>query len=298
MSFESYTGEPTNSLTNTDTLPRYPSSTIAKKSRFVFGSSMVNSSTNSLNSPAIITTSLDASPVILDANTISSPLIVGEIKKGRFSVKEAPQSENVNIRKTKPPSGLSQSESTSIRLEREPSDMSDFGSVKSVKGVGTLSIVRVDELNQFESLGLNPSTNMARTDTASTTATASHAEDNESTASFATNTLERKTGRFAVQTLPTSAVTSPVLSATEGVRLPRRFTVSNELPSPSVPADKKLSIVASGISTQTETPKWVCDGLLALRQHFRSVGTNDSEYLDNGFAEALCKWMGVGELDI
>ena len=40
--------------------------------------------------------------------------------------------------------------------------------------------------------------------------------------------VERKAGRFAFSNLPTSAVTSPVLSATEGPKVPRKFTIVSE----------------------------------------------------------------------
>lgn len=50
---------------------------------------------------------------------------------------------------------------------------------------------------------------------------------------------ERKAGRFAFHNLPPSAVTSPVLSATEGPKLPRKFTI--------VESQNTISSISSGI---------------------------------------------------
>ena len=47
------------------------------------------------------------------------------------------------------------------------------------------------------------------------------------------NLVERKAGRFAFQNLPTSAVTSPNLPATEGPKVPRKFTIVSETVQPT-----------------------------------------------------------------
>ncbi|KAJ3269691.1 hypothetical protein HDV01_001119 [Terramyces sp. JEL0728] len=59
------------------------------------------------------------------------------------------------------------------------------------------------------------------------------------------NSLERKAGRFAFQNLPPSAKTSPVIPATEGPKIPRKFTVITDNPLSMSPNQATVSSIAS-----------------------------------------------------
>ncbi|KAJ3318932.1 hypothetical protein HDV06_006921 [Boothiomyces sp. JEL0866] len=59
------------------------------------------------------------------------------------------------------------------------------------------------------------------------------------------NSLERKAGRFAFQNLPPSAKTSPVIPATEGPKVPRKFTVITDNPISMSPNQATVSSIAS-----------------------------------------------------
>ncbi|KAJ3309519.1 hypothetical protein HDV04_005959 [Boothiomyces sp. JEL0838] len=59
------------------------------------------------------------------------------------------------------------------------------------------------------------------------------------------NSLERKAGRFAFQNLPPSTKTSPVIPATEGPKIPRKFTVITDNPMSMSPNQATVSSIAS-----------------------------------------------------
>ncbi|KAI8899776.1 hypothetical protein BC833DRAFT_347731 [Globomyces pollinis-pini] len=118
---------------------------------------------------------------------------MGEVRKGRFSVMDS-----------NPSSTTSQTASNSApNVNTSVSEQPSTGhSAAVVVSQNTSQVLTMDE-----SLVNSPL---------------------DSTIGSTTSTLERKAGRFAFQNIPTSAVTSPKLTPTEGIKLPRKFTVTNE----------------------------------------------------------------------
>jgi hypothetical protein len=152
----------------------------------------------------------DSSSSATEIPQISSQLLPAEVKKGRFSVidnpNQPPVSEKVSVT-SKFPAPVS---NTSLSVPTLP-----------------------------EALAISPLSSPLPA-----TATNEPFSGDTSTSSPFSNLVERKAGRFAFQNLPTSAVTSPTLAATEGPKIPRKFTIVSE--SSATAAQPPLSPAISG----------------------------------------------------